>query len=190
MADMLHRLGYLEQGHLVHAMRNDLVGEYVGQTAPRTKKVMEKAMGGVLFIDILGGDATLTLAEASLTARPRAGFRPRQRVAAGAAPGRVPARPPTPELGQPRKLGCPVKWTESRSEGNMTVHHGRDQGQQLRFAADADGRIRGPGADRPRAGRSGWALSRNDGPRHSAGERGAAGNSLAAARSVRVIEGA
>ena len=51
MADMLHRLGYLEQGHLVHAMRNDLVGEYVGQTAPRTKKVMEKAMGGVLFID-------------------------------------------------------------------------------------------------------------------------------------------
>ena len=51
MADMLHRLGYLEQGQLVHAMRNDLVGEYVGQTAPRTKKVLEKAMGGVLFID-------------------------------------------------------------------------------------------------------------------------------------------
>ena len=51
MADMLHRLGYLEQGHLVHAMRNDLVGEFVGQTAPRTKKVLEKAMGGVLFID-------------------------------------------------------------------------------------------------------------------------------------------
>jgi carbon-monoxide dehydrogenase large subunit len=42
-----------------------------------------------------------------------------------------------------RKLGRPVKWTESRSEGNMTVHHGRDQWQQLRLAADADGRIRG-----------------------------------------------
>ena len=51
MADMLHRLGYLDQGHLVHAMRNDLVGEYVGQTAPRTKRVLDKAMGGVLFID-------------------------------------------------------------------------------------------------------------------------------------------
>ena len=51
MADMLHRLGYLERGHLVHAMRNDLVGEYVGQTAPRTKRVLEQAMGGVLFID-------------------------------------------------------------------------------------------------------------------------------------------
>jgi probable Rubsico expression protein CbbX len=51
MADMLHRLGYLEQGHLVHAMRDDLVGQYVGQTAPRTKRVLEKAFGGVLFID-------------------------------------------------------------------------------------------------------------------------------------------
>ena len=51
MADMLHRLGYLEEGQLVHAMRDDLVGQYVGQTAPRTKKVLEKAMGGVLFID-------------------------------------------------------------------------------------------------------------------------------------------
>jgi probable Rubsico expression protein CbbX len=51
MANMLHRLGYLEEGHLVHAMRDDLVGQYVGQTAPRTKKVLEKAMGGVLFID-------------------------------------------------------------------------------------------------------------------------------------------
>jgi probable Rubsico expression protein CbbX len=51
MADLLHRLGYLEQGHLVHAMRDDLVGQYVGQTAPRTKRVLEKAMGGVLFID-------------------------------------------------------------------------------------------------------------------------------------------
>jgi probable Rubsico expression protein CbbX len=51
MADLLHRLGYLEQGQLIHAMRNDLVGEYVGQTAPRTMRVLDKAMGGVLFID-------------------------------------------------------------------------------------------------------------------------------------------
>jgi probable Rubsico expression protein CbbX len=51
MADLLHRLGYLEKGHLVHAMRDDLVGESVGQTAPRTKRVLERAMGGVLFID-------------------------------------------------------------------------------------------------------------------------------------------
>ena len=51
MASLLYRLGYLEQGHLVHAMRNDLVGEFVGQTAPRTKRVLDKAMGGVLFID-------------------------------------------------------------------------------------------------------------------------------------------
>jgi probable Rubsico expression protein CbbX len=51
MADLLHRLGYLEQGHLVHAMRNDLVGEYIGQTAPKTKLVLDRAMGGVLFID-------------------------------------------------------------------------------------------------------------------------------------------
>ncbi len=42
-----------------------------------------------------------------------------------------------------RKLGRPVKWTESRSEGNMTVHHGRDQWQRLRLAADSDGRVRG-----------------------------------------------
>src|SRR5271166_1192160 len=41
-----------------------------------------------------------------------------------------------------RKLGRPVKWTESRSEGNMTVHHGRDQWQRLRIAADDDGRLR------------------------------------------------
>ncbi len=51
MAEMLHRLGFLDQGQLVHAMRNDLVGEYVGQTAPKTKRVLERAMGGVLFID-------------------------------------------------------------------------------------------------------------------------------------------
>jgi probable Rubsico expression protein CbbX len=51
MAELLHRLGYLEQGHLVHAMRDDLVAEYVGQTAPKTKRVLDAAMGGVLFID-------------------------------------------------------------------------------------------------------------------------------------------
>jgi hypothetical protein len=51
MADLLHRLGYLEQGHLVHAMRDDLVGEFIGHTAPKTKRVLERAIGGVLFID-------------------------------------------------------------------------------------------------------------------------------------------
>jgi probable Rubsico expression protein CbbX len=51
MADLLRRLGYLENGHLVHAMRDDLVGEYIGHTAPKTKRVLERAMGGVLFID-------------------------------------------------------------------------------------------------------------------------------------------
>ena len=51
MAELLRQLGYLEKGHLVHAMRDDLVAEYVGQTAPKTKKVLERAMGGVLFID-------------------------------------------------------------------------------------------------------------------------------------------
>jgi probable Rubsico expression protein CbbX len=51
MAELLQRLGYLEKGQLVHAMRDDLVGEYVGQTAPRTRRVLERAMGGVLFID-------------------------------------------------------------------------------------------------------------------------------------------
>jgi probable Rubsico expression protein CbbX len=51
MASLLRQMGYLETGQLVHAMRNDLVGEYIGQTAPRTKRVLEKAKGGVLFID-------------------------------------------------------------------------------------------------------------------------------------------
>jgi probable Rubsico expression protein CbbX len=51
MADLLHRLGYLEKGQVVHAMRNDLVGEFVGHTAPKTKRVLDRAMGGVLFID-------------------------------------------------------------------------------------------------------------------------------------------
>jgi len=46
-----------------------------------------------------------------------------------------------------RKLGRPVKWTESRSEGNMTVHHGRDQWQRIRVAAERDGRLRGLSVD-------------------------------------------
>jgi carbon-monoxide dehydrogenase large subunit len=46
-----------------------------------------------------------------------------------------------------RRLGRPVKWTESRSEGNMTVHHGRDQWQRIRIAADADGKLRGLSVD-------------------------------------------
>jgi probable Rubsico expression protein CbbX len=51
MADLLRQLGYLEKGHLVHAMRDDLVGEFIGHTAPKTKSVLTRAMGGVLFID-------------------------------------------------------------------------------------------------------------------------------------------
>jgi probable Rubsico expression protein CbbX len=51
MAGLLHRLGYLEKGHLIHAMRDDLVGQYIGHTAPKTKRVLARAMGGVLFID-------------------------------------------------------------------------------------------------------------------------------------------
>ncbi|MBV9161930.1 MAG: CbbX protein [Pseudonocardiales bacterium] len=51
MADLLYRLGYLRRGHLVSATRDDLVGQYVGHTAPKTKDVLKRAMGGVLFID-------------------------------------------------------------------------------------------------------------------------------------------
>jgi probable Rubsico expression protein CbbX len=51
MAKILHRLGYLERGHVVSATRDDLVGQYVGHTAPKTKDVLKKAHGGVLFID-------------------------------------------------------------------------------------------------------------------------------------------
>jgi probable Rubsico expression protein CbbX len=51
MAELLRRLGYLETGQVVQAMRDDLVGEFIGQTAPRTRQVLERAMGGVLFID-------------------------------------------------------------------------------------------------------------------------------------------
>jgi len=46
-----------------------------------------------------------------------------------------------------RKVGRPVKWTESRSEGNLTVHHGRDQIQRIKLAADSDGRLRGLSVD-------------------------------------------
>ena len=51
MAGILHRLGYVRRGHLVVASRDDLVGQYVGHTAPKTKEVLQKAIGGVLFID-------------------------------------------------------------------------------------------------------------------------------------------
>jgi probable Rubsico expression protein CbbX len=51
MADLLHRLGYVRKGHLVSVTRDDLVGQYIGHTAPKTKDVLKKAMGGVLFID-------------------------------------------------------------------------------------------------------------------------------------------
>jgi probable Rubsico expression protein CbbX len=51
MAELLYRLGYLETPTLVHAMRDDLVGEFIGQTAPKTKRVLSRAKGGVLFID-------------------------------------------------------------------------------------------------------------------------------------------
>ncbi len=51
MASILHRLGYIEKGQLIAVTRDDLVGEYVGHTAPKTKEAVKKALGGVLFID-------------------------------------------------------------------------------------------------------------------------------------------
>ena len=51
MSQVLHRLGYLRKGHVVSATRDDLVGQYVGHTAPKTKEMLKRAKGGVLFID-------------------------------------------------------------------------------------------------------------------------------------------
>jgi probable Rubsico expression protein CbbX len=51
MARLLHRMGYLRRGRVVSVTRDDLVGQYVGHTAPKTKEVLNRAMGGVLFID-------------------------------------------------------------------------------------------------------------------------------------------
>lgn len=51
MSDILYKLGYIQKGHLLTVTRDDLVGQYIGHTAPKTKEVLKKAMGGLLFID-------------------------------------------------------------------------------------------------------------------------------------------
>ncbi|HEY1660651.1 MAG TPA: CbbX protein [Candidatus Sulfotelmatobacter sp.] len=51
MANLLHHLGFIRKGHLISVTRDDLVGQYIGHTAPKTKEILKRAMGGVLFID-------------------------------------------------------------------------------------------------------------------------------------------
>jgi probable Rubsico expression protein CbbX len=51
MANILHRLGFVRRGHVINVTRDDLVGQYIGHTAPKTKEILKRAMGGVLFID-------------------------------------------------------------------------------------------------------------------------------------------
>ncbi len=51
MAGLLHKLGYVRKGHLISVTRDDMVGQYIGHTAPKTREVLKRAMGGVLFID-------------------------------------------------------------------------------------------------------------------------------------------
>jgi probable Rubsico expression protein CbbX len=51
IASILHRLGYVRRGQIVSVTRDELVGQYIGHTAPKTKEILKKAMGGVLFID-------------------------------------------------------------------------------------------------------------------------------------------
>jgi len=51
IASILHKLGFVRRGHVVSVTRDELVGQYIGHTVPKTKEILEKAMGGVLFID-------------------------------------------------------------------------------------------------------------------------------------------
>ena len=51
IASILHKLGFVRRGHVISVTRDDLVGQYIGHTAPKTKEILKKAMGGVLFID-------------------------------------------------------------------------------------------------------------------------------------------
>lgn len=51
MGQILQRMGYCRTGHVVVATRDDLVGQYVGHTAPKTKEMVKKAMGGILLVD-------------------------------------------------------------------------------------------------------------------------------------------